>query len=211
VELASSSIHAAVADYYSRRLTEHGASARGVDWSSAESQTLRFGVLLSGIDWTETTSLLDYGCGYGALADYLDRRSVRCRYVGYDIAPSMIHAAHARHLDRIDREFTTNASELSSTDHVVASGIFNIRLGISQSVWGRHVEATLDAMAALAQRTLSFNMMPPASPPERAREDLYYADPDRIAEFCERRFGGDVLLQEEYGLWEFTVTVTWPD
>ena len=35
-------IHKKVDDYYTAKLTEHGATHQGVDWNSPESQELRF-------------------------------------------------------------------------------------------------------------------------------------------------------------------------
>lgn len=198
----------AVADYYSRRLAEHGTSARGVDWSSPESQQLRFDVLLEGIDWAAGPSLLDYGCGYGALASHLDRLGVRCGYQGYDIAESMVAAARREHAGQPDRRFTADAAELEPSDHVVASGIFNVKLDADAADWDRHVIGTLERLWSLARRTVAFNMLPPASSPELARADLYYADPDAIARHCAERLGGHVELRREYGLWEFAVLVS---
>ncbi len=66
-----STIESTVAGYYSRALAAPGPTPRGVDWSSRASQELRFATLLDGIDWREVPSVLDYGCGWGALAEHL--------------------------------------------------------------------------------------------------------------------------------------------
>ncbi|MHB8694629.1 MAG: class I SAM-dependent methyltransferase [Solirubrobacteraceae bacterium] len=200
----TSSIRAAVADYYSRALTTHGCTAQGVDWSSSESQELRFRTLLAGVHWADCPSVLDYGCGYGALAAYLDRLRVSCQYVGYDLAPTMIAAARRAHPHQ---RFTAEETALQIADYVVASGVFNVKLDTPTAIWDRYVEHTLTALVSLARRSVSFNMLPPASAPELARPDLYYAEPADVVGFCRRRFPGQVALQRDYGLWEFTVTV----
>ena len=56
--------------YFDKRIQEHGASPRGSDWNSEASQNIRFEQLLRIVE-SRSFSLLDYGCGYGALADYL--------------------------------------------------------------------------------------------------------------------------------------------
>ena len=53
--------------YYSGKLKAHGATARGVDWNSTESQRMRFDQLLKICDRRAPFTLNDYGCGYGAL------------------------------------------------------------------------------------------------------------------------------------------------
>ncbi|HEX9018078.1 MAG TPA: hypothetical protein VF806_02765, partial [Anaerolineaceae bacterium] len=60
-------------NYFEERLNTHGATARGVDWNSETAQELRFSQLIKVIPPGQPFSLLDYGCGYGALASYLLR------------------------------------------------------------------------------------------------------------------------------------------
>jgi SAM-dependent methyltransferase len=203
--VAQRSIESVVAGYYCRALTLHGPTHRGVDWSTQESQELRFATLLDGIDWSGRPSLLDFGCGYGALAGHLDDLGVDCDYVGYDIAPAMIDAARRTHRDRDDRRFTADAIALRRADFVVASGIFNVKLDIPRSTWTTYVGETIAQLGSLTRRRLSFNMLPAASAPELEREDLYYANPGAVVRYCRATVEGPVELREDYGLWEFTV------
>ncbi len=188
-----------VAEYYGRTLAAHGPTARGVDWSSEADQELRFAVLLGAVQWAPAPTLLDYGCGYGALAAYLDAHGLACDYAGYDIAPSMLAAARRAHPRRAFVETPGPA------DYVIASGIFNVKLDTPTAVWETHVQETIVRLAALARRGLAFNMLPPASSPQRARDDLYYAEPDVVAARCSEL--GEVTVRRDYGLWEYTVTV----
>ena len=81
--------------YYTEKLKQHGATARGVDWPSAASQYLRFVQLLKVCDFSRAFSINDFGCGYGALLEYFQFREPRVaiRYHGIDISPPMIEAA----------------------------------------------------------------------------------------------------------------------
>ena len=64
-------LRAEAAAYYERKLLAHGPTARGVDWNSESSQRLRFEQLLRVIaPDAPAGTVIDYGCGYGALADY---------------------------------------------------------------------------------------------------------------------------------------------
>lgn len=209
--LAQDPIESAVAGYYSRALEQHGPTHRGVDWSTRASQELRFATLLDGVDWSRAPSVLDVGCGYGALAGHLDALGVDCRYAGYDLAPAMIDAARATYGDRDDRRFTADAGELEPADVVVASGIFNVKLGIPRVTWTHHVGQTISWLGALTRRRLAFNMLPAASAPELEREDLYYANPAAVVRYTRSAVGDEVSLREHYGLWEFTVVVTRAD
>jgi len=208
--LAHHSIETAVAGYYSRALAAHGPTHRGVDWSTRDSQELRFVTLLDGVDWSGAPSLLDFGCGCGALAAYLDGRGVSCDYTGYDIAPAMVQAAQRCVGERADRRFTSDLAALTPADLVVASGIFNVKLDVPHEDWQRYVAETITALGALSRHRLAFNMLPPASSPRLERADLHYADRDAVVELCATTLGADdVAVREHYGLWEFTVVVSW--
>ncbi len=193
-----------VAAYYRGKLAAHGATAAGVDWSSEASQRLRFEQLLRIVDVERDASLLDYGCGYGALADVLSERLPRLAYVGFDIASDMVDAARQRH----PRAFlTADEAQLAPAAFTVASGIFNVRLGYDADAWRRYVLQTLDRMRRLTVRGMAFNMLTSYSDPERMRDDLYYADPAVIFDHCKRRFSPHVAVLHDYGLYEFTVLV----
>ena len=53
--------------YYNEVVARHGDSARGVHWNSQQTQYRRFEVLLDFLELDESTSVVDVGCGFGAL------------------------------------------------------------------------------------------------------------------------------------------------
>ena len=67
-------ILADVGDYYTEKVQAFGATAKGADWNSEESQHLRFEQLLKVIHAKEPFSILDYGCGYGSLYEWMSSR-----------------------------------------------------------------------------------------------------------------------------------------
>ena len=66
-----------------------------MDWNSEQSQDLRFRELVRLIEEDPDASVLDYGCGYGALRSYLRERGHRGPYIGFDISQRMIETARA--------------------------------------------------------------------------------------------------------------------
>ena len=84
----------AVNVYYTNKIKKHGVSAEGVDWNSEQSQELRFKQLLKLSEMKGDFSVLDYGCGYGALLDYMNKRTdFNFKYLGYDISKDMLKEA----------------------------------------------------------------------------------------------------------------------
>lgn len=197
-----------VEGYYTRRLAEHGTTARGVDWNSDASQRLRFGQLLKVCgDPTARVSLIDYGCGYGALVETLVSRGWEFDYQGFDISRPMLEAARQRFARWGQARFVDDETALERADVVVASGVFNVKLQADDETWKEYVRGTLDRMAALAARGLAFNVLTAYSDPERQRPDLFYADPMEWTDYCRRRFSRYVALLHNYPLYEFTILV----
>jgi SAM-dependent methyltransferase len=212
-----------VAQYYAEKLRVHGSTSEGVDWSSRESQQLRFTQLLrvrgdvgaapardtsspSNLDDSGPSTILDYGCGYGALAERLMREVSDFRYIGFDVCTPMIDAARSAVSDP-RCTFTDREEDLDAVDYVLASGIFNVRLQASEEEWHAHVQTTLTRMAQLSRKGFAFNILTRYADRERLRDYLFYADPCRYFKLCKEQWSRNVALLHDYSLFEFTILV----
>ena len=171
--------------YYSEKLRQFGATHRGVDWSTASSQELRFERLLQVLDESDEVSLIE-----GRMFQFGTNEAALARHAG---------AAHA--------SFTADVSQLVAADYVVASGIFNVKLGHTPEAWWNYVSQTLTVMQSLCRRGFAFNMLTAYSAADKQRDDLFYADPLRVFDTCRQRFSPRVALLHDYPLYEFTVIV----
>lgn len=196
-----------VADYYSARLAEHGATARGVDWNGEESQVSRFEQLAKVIDLHDKFSINDLGCGYGALFEFLAGRFSKFSYRGFDVSERMVSAGKDRLADRADASVAVGSVPAAPADFGIASGIFNVRLGRSDEEWERYIHDTLDILDSSSKRGFAFNCLTSYSDPDRIREYLYYADPAALFDLCMRRYSRHVALLHDYKLFEFTILV----
>jgi SAM-dependent methyltransferase len=195
-----------VKSYFDKRIQEHGASPRGADWNSETSQNLRFDQLLKVIE-VQSFSLLDYGCGYGALSDYLVTRGFDADYYGYDILESAIETARNAYKDKPSRTFFADKSQLPVCDYTIASGIFNFRGEQSFEDWTEYVLGILNEFNQLSTRGFSSNFLTKYSDADKMRPDLYYADPMFLFDHCKRSFSKNVALLHDYRLYDFTLIV----
>ncbi len=193
--------------YFHERIVEHGASPRGVDWNSDASQEVRFDQILKVVDESTPCSILDYGSGYGALADYLEKKGIRGDYVGYDMLESMIEAAQKAHAGKPGRTFLSREDQLPVVDYVVASGPFNYRGTTDANAWGDLVLKTLHRFDALSRKGFSANFLTKYSDADRMRGDLYYADPMFLFDYCKRNFSRNVAVLHDYEIYDFTILV----
>ena len=194
--------------YYDQKLEEHGPTANGVDWNSLDSQHLRFAQLLKVCSPADTPfSILDYGCGYGALATYMAQQGYKFAYDGFDISEKMVESARGLFPDQEQYNFTANLAEVKPKDYVVASGIFNVRQESSDEEWLSYIIDTLHTMDALSNKGFSFNVLTKYSDPPYMRSYLYYADPLSLFDYCKQHFSKWVALLHDYPLYEFTLVV----
>lgn len=200
-------ILAAVERYYDGTFADHGASPRGVDWNSAESQLLRFeqlALLFRGDPGPFAVN--DLGCGYGAFATFCRERNYAVSYTGYELSAAMLSYARAHFHDQPDVQFREGTT-LVDADYAVASGIFNVKLDFSDREWSAYVDDTIAQLAGASRKGFAFNMLTSYSDVDRQRADLYYADPRKMFDACKTRYSRDVALLHDYGLWEFTIIV----
>ena len=68
-------------EYFTEKLETFGATAKGVDYNGEQAQQIRFAELVKIINSDQPYSVIDYGCGYGAMFEYLHAK-------GWDFAAS---------------------------------------------------------------------------------------------------------------------------
>jgi SAM-dependent methyltransferase len=155
--------------FYRSTLFTHGATARGAGWGSEYTQRARLDTLLGYIG---AGSILDVGCGYGALPELIpDRRE---DYLGIDACPEMVREARRLHagwsfwwVDLLDVEVDNGAGRgLAVSDYVVASGLFAF-------ADDAYLEACVKKMWRLTSKTLAFNVLRAGAESEYVpREDV---------------------------------------
>jgi SAM-dependent methyltransferase len=196
-----------IEEYYKARLKQFGPVPQGVDWNGNESQTLRFEQLTKIIHANnDHFSLLDYGCGYGALLDYLAEHKINVQYSGYDISPDMILAAELKH-PKAGVTWTSRAADLITYDYVIASGIFNVKEGLGDAAWELYIKETLTQINDLSKKGFAFNILTEYSDPAKKKAHLYYGSPAKLFDYCKTMFAKSVALLHDYPLYEFTILV----
>jgi SAM-dependent methyltransferase len=194
-------------EFYTEKLDTFGATPKGVDYNGPESQEIRFDQLLKICDIASPFSLLDYGCSYGALADYLAKKGFQADYYGYDIVKKAIELAREIHAGKPGRTFFFEKEALPVCDYVVASGIFNFRGDTSFEAWTDFVTSELAQFNRLSCKGFSSNFLTKYSDADRMRANLYYADPGFLFDYCKRNFSKNVALLHDYTLYDFTILV----
>ncbi len=193
--------------HYTQRFIEKGATPQGVFHNGPESQLLRFIQLLKILGSETSFSLLDYGCGYGALLELLKTLPVDVAYTGYDVSDAMIQEARQRYSMFKDAVFTSKEEDLGLYDYAVESGVFNICLDTPRDEWQGYVLHAMDKMARVTKKGFALNMMTSYKDPGYMHPGHYYVDPRFMLDYCITHFSRRVALLHDYELYEFTLLV----
>ena len=121
--------------------------AKHMGWNSAETQLQNFEVAtnLPWIDWKEVQSVLDIGCGYGNLLEYLARTKLyEGKYWGIDIMPDSILQAMLNYSSKYKSCFLTGdfleRDWQQSFDIVISLG----SIGINHDYPNRHGQKSIE-------------------------------------------------------------------
>jgi len=194
-------------NYYTEMLNCFGPTFQGVDWNSKESQELRFDQLIKVINMPDDNfSILDYGCGYGALYLFMKSKFPKFDFYGYDASDAMIEKAINLN-SNTECSWFSDPINLSKTDYIVASGLFNVKQNYNNDEWNEYVVDTLASFNTLAVKGFAFNLLTKYSDKDYRKNNLFYADPLYFFDYCKMNFSRNIALLHDYSLYEFTILV----
>jgi SAM-dependent methyltransferase len=187
-----------IAQRFGTLVETYGHDPRALDYGSWTSQQTRFRVIAEALP-LNGRRVLDVGCGFADLADYLQARYGPVDYEGVDICPHMIEEARRRHpalslrvLDIIEED------PGGLYDFVIANGIFY--------VWGddafEGMRAMIRRMFELSRRATAFTTL--STWAERREPGEFRADPSETLAFC-RTLTRRVVLRHDYLPHDFAV------
>lgn len=193
--------------HYEARVAPHRETYDILDWSSRESQEVRFGVLLGVLQHAfaaeRVPRLLDVGCGMTDLAAFLERRRAPVRYVGADITLGILAEARRRNPQRCllaADVFTAAPFAAQAFDATYCSGVFNLSLGNNDDF----ALAALPRLLDLAGTVAVANFLHCRC--HRQYEHCHYFDPAALRTALERR-GLQVTVIDDYLENDFTLVL----
>ena len=206
-----------LAAHYAAKLSDFGATARGVDWGSELAQTIRFQQLLRlfpshffdpPVSDATLPVIVDFGCGYGGFYPFLQQKmKIPFQFVGIDALEEMIEMAKKTYPSQSNLEWTTLFSEEKKVNYITASGVFNVKADISNQDWQEYVISLLSKFDAAATDGFAFNLLSLYSDVPKRRDYLFFADALFFFDYCKKNFSQNVALLHDYGHWDFTIIV----
>ena len=194
-------------DHYAQAFRTYGATSEGVDWGKDQDRAVfRYQKMLAVIPATEKrqVSLLDVGCGYGALLQYAKENHITLAYTGIDVVPDMICEASARHKDA--NFLTGDILDLdikARFDYVVCNGILTQKLDASNLEMDDFASRLIRRMFALCERGVAFNVM--TTKVNYFSANLYYRNPAELFAWCMSELTRHIKIDHACPLYEYTL------
>jgi SAM-dependent methyltransferase len=161
----------ALIEHYRGLLLAHGDSFEAAQYSSQASQEARYEVLTAVGD-LQGSRVLDFGCGTGHLATYLQQHGIDCRYTGIDIVDDFFPIACAKHPQH--RFGPWEVFDGERFDYIFVSGVFNNCMADN---WG-FFSSTVEKLFGRCDISLSFNLM--SAWVDYQDPGLWYVEPERV-------------------------------
>jgi SAM-dependent methyltransferase len=164
--------------WYEDKVLQFGFDHRGLGFRNRSSQEKRFEALLDLGDF-HGRRLLDVGCGFGDLLDFLMRRGVRPVYTGLDVCKPMIRRCQERFQGDVAHFVGADVLEYQPAetyDYVVASGIF----GLDAEGSRERIRPTLERMFGWSRIGTAVNFLSANYP--RPVDGRIYVEPGKALE-----------------------------
>lgn len=175
-------------------LQRHGHHPHALYWSSKAIQELRFQVLLN-IGISNGDSVLDVGCGFGDLADYLKRQGLTIDYTGIDLSPDLIEAGQQTYtgIRLLEGDLFEFNPPAQSYDYVLLSGALNEAFNDE----GEYARSIIERMFKTCRKGVAFNLLNRENDWVASRPDLQSFFPEEMRQYC-RALSDKVQLRSDY-------------
>ncbi len=191
-----------IIERYNSRILKLGQTIEGLGSGSKERQFLRFKLLLD-VGELEGKKILDLGCGFGDLLDFLSKEGITVEYEGWDINEEIIKNAKAKHPGHLfyckdilnDEDW--NSKEF---DFVLSSSSFNNKLIDLDNY--KLIEAILKRCYAIAKDGVGINFQ--TDYVDFRREDVFYYSPEEVFRIC-KKITKKVTLKHDFPLFDFAI------
>lgn len=198
--------HRSIIAHYEDCLRSHGDGARAVDWKSAEDAARRYDVMLGLVrDPAHPASLLDFGCGLGALRAHAERAGFGAlRYTGLEASAEFAMAARSRNpgTEILRLDVLAEGAVLPDFDYIVMNGIFTRRQDLTVPAMEQYMQRLLAVLFKSCRVGLAFNVM--SKFVDWEGEALFHPDPGALLTFIGATLTRHFVLRNDYGLHETT-------
>ena len=195
-----SNFESVLSTQYYKRFMKYGAKPEASFWVSKSRQDQRFKIIVDEIckiNKTKTIDLSDVGCGYGALVTFLKASDIcnRVKYAGYDISAGLINQCNQEFKEQWVNFSVGNYPNVTK-QYCIMSGTYNMAATVNVTQWEDYLLASLRKCWQNTSKAMIFNLQI-AKKAKISRDMIFYAESDKILNFCVSSFGPTKVIRHE--------------
>lgn len=167
--------------FFNNRAKKYGKNIKTLDWGSERTQRLRFEALMQ-VGELQQSSILDVGCGFCDLYQYLLRSGIDAQYSGVDISDEIVSLSQPASTDfdlKVHDMF--EKPDPREFDYVIASGIHYLKCDDNY----QRMLTILNNMFCSARVGVATNFIR-ASHKLEVDEHVFTYDIDKVIAICEQ-------------------------
>lgn len=149
-------------NYYKDKFRIYGPTLKGVGWTEKKKSKNRYKVLLKLLKFKNDDkifSLLDVGCGYGELVNYIPK-NLKYKYTGIDVVKEMVSYAKNNNKNQNCKFYVKNILNISKKyDFIICNGVFTLKNKFSQKEMKQFVVKCIKIFHKFSKIGFSFNLM----------------------------------------------------
>jgi len=186
---------------YKLKFKKYGVNSKSLLWKTKGAAHQRFREFWKEIDF-DNKKVLDIGCGFGELGNFLTKRYKNVTYKGVDIMPEFVENGKKLYpqLDLEIHDFH-GLTKTEGYDVVLASGVLN------SNVMGNmeYRKKAIKKMFELTDNCLAFNMLGSHPQPKNSKNsNVWYADSFEILKYC-MTLTRRIIFRANYHPRDFTI------
>ena len=187
-----------IVSFYHPLINEYGTQdARAEGWSNDYNKLIRFQVL-AGIAYLEGQSILDVGCGFGDLYEFLSKHLRKFEYHGIDINPEMIEKAQKKYPDVEFLVADFGECNGKKFDYALSSGAMSFKIADYKEIYFGYIKK----MFEISEKGVAFNML---NQEYHVDDDIYAAySIKEVSDYC-GSLADKIIVRQDYLDHDFTV------
>jgi 2-polyprenyl-3-methyl-5-hydroxy-6-metoxy-1,4-benzoquinol methylase len=189
-------------EYHRKVFSEHGATAKGVDWNDESEVLLRYDKMLKVVDMDfydgpTNPTILNVGCGWGGMEKRAIDRGLPVNITGIDVVEEMI-----LHANQVFPEFSFKTldvfaiEDVEAYDFVVCNAILTQKHNIAIPEMERYAKRLIAKMFSICRHGIAFNMM--STRVNYTVGNLFYQNPVELFSWLLNEVSPRVVLDHGY-------------
>ncbi len=193
--------HKMALEFWNGQADKFGDSFKTLAYGSKETQSRKFKILTE-IGDLQNKIILDVGCGFGDLYEYLKSCGIDVEYHGVDISPKIIEIAKIKRPNiNVDVEDILVTSAQEKYDYVMSTG-FNCRKTGNNEMLEKLM---IKKMFKLCKLGVAVGLQSKYSPDYDPNSRGYFSSPEDLFNYCMSEITRWVILRHDYMPHDFTL------